>query len=76
VHIPQVISKLSLVLHFLIWETEGPQKIDLRQLFCFDRFLPLFVFAYRSLSFWIYFDHKTFGEVDTVVYSLYVVFLS
>jgi hypothetical protein len=26
VHIPQVISKLSLVLHFSIWATEGPRK--------------------------------------------------
>jgi hypothetical protein len=26
VHIPQVISKLSLVLHFLIWAIENPQK--------------------------------------------------
>jgi hypothetical protein len=26
VHMPQVISKLSLVLHFLIWATEGPRK--------------------------------------------------
>jgi hypothetical protein len=27
VHMPQVISKLSLVEHFLIWETENPLKI-------------------------------------------------
>jgi hypothetical protein len=26
VHMPQVISKLSLVLHFLSWETENPWK--------------------------------------------------
>jgi hypothetical protein len=26
VHMPQVISKLSLVLHFFIWATEGPWK--------------------------------------------------
>jgi hypothetical protein len=52
-HMPKVISKLSLVLHFSIWATEGPQKIDLFQLSCFDRFLPLFVFASRSLSFWV-----------------------
>jgi hypothetical protein len=50
VHMPQVISKLLLGLHFSIWETEG-RKIDLCQLFYFDRFLPLFVFASRSLSF-------------------------
>jgi hypothetical protein len=52
-HMPQVISKLSLVLHFSIWATECPRKNDLCQLFCFDRFLPLFVFASRSLSFWV-----------------------
>jgi hypothetical protein len=73
---PQVISKLSLVIHFLIWATENPQKIDLCQLFCFDRFLPLFVFASRSLSFFSSFDHGTFGEVATVVYALYVLVLS
>jgi hypothetical protein len=50
-HMPQVISKLLLVFHFSYWATEGPQKINLCQLFCFDRFLPLFVFASRSLSF-------------------------
>jgi hypothetical protein len=26
VHMPQVISKLLLVLHFSIWATEGPRK--------------------------------------------------
>jgi hypothetical protein len=44
------------------------RKIDLCQLFCFDRFLPLFVFASRSL-FFSSFDHETFEEVATVSYA-------
>jgi hypothetical protein len=51
---------------------EPSKKIDLCQLFCFDRFLPIFVFATLSLSF----DHGTFGEVATVIYTLYMVVLS
>jgi hypothetical protein len=34
------------------------------------------VFASRSLSFLSSFDHGTFEEVVTVVYALFVVFLS
>jgi hypothetical protein len=57
---PQFISKLLLVLHFSIWATEDPQKIDLYQLFCFDRFchylcLPLDRFLFEffwSRNFW------------------------
>jgi hypothetical protein len=51
VHMPQVISKLSLVFHFRFEQQKVLKKIDLCQLFCFDRFLPLFVFASRSLYF-------------------------
>jgi hypothetical protein len=76
VHMPQVISKLSLVERFLIWATENPSKI--RPLsavlfwqnsvnICVCRFIAFFL---SSL------DHRTFGEVATVVYALYVVVLS
>jgi hypothetical protein len=61
---------------FLFEQQKVLEKIDLCQLFCFDRFLPLFVFAYRSLSFWVLLITEPFWEVDTVVYALYVVFLS
>jgi hypothetical protein len=76
VHMPQVISKLSLVEHFLIWATENPLKIRplLAVLFwqisaniCVCRFIAFFLSS---------FDHGTFGEVATVVYALYVVVLS
>jgi hypothetical protein len=62
VHMPQVVSKLSLVLHFSIWATEGPRKNDLCQLFCFDRFRLLFVFASRSLSFWVLLIMELLGK--------------
>jgi hypothetical protein len=52
------------------------KKFDLWQMFCFDRFLPLFVFASQSLSFWVLLITETFEEVATIVYALYVVFLS
>jgi hypothetical protein len=53
VHMTQVISKLSLVLHFSIWATEGPQKNWSLSAVLFWQILPLFVFASRSLSFWV-----------------------
>jgi hypothetical protein len=73
VNMPQVISKLSLVEHFLIWATENPIKI---------RPLPAVLFwqisanisVCRFIAFFLSsFDHRTFGEVATVVYALYVV---
>jgi hypothetical protein len=75
VHMPQVISKLSLVEHFLIWGTENPLKNrplstvlfwQISANICVCRFIAFFL----SSS-----DHGTFGEVDTVVYTLYVVVL-
>jgi hypothetical protein len=45
-------------------------KIDLCQLFCFDRFLPLFAFASRSLYFLVLLIWELFEEVATVVYAL------
>jgi hypothetical protein len=76
VHMIQVISKLSLVEHFLIWATENPLKI---------RPLSAVLFWQISANIWVChfiafflssFDHGTFGEVATVVYVLYVVVLS
>jgi hypothetical protein len=76
VHMPQVISKLSLVEHFLIWATENPQKIrplsavlfwQISANICVCHFIALFLSS---------FDHGTFGEVATVVYTLYLVVLS
>jgi hypothetical protein len=76
VHMPQVISKLSLVEHFLIWATENPLKIrplspvlfwQISAIICVCRFIAFF---------FSYFDHGTFGEISTVLYALYVVFLS
>jgi hypothetical protein len=75
VHMPQVISKLSLAEHFFIWETENPSKIrplsavlfwQISTNICVCRFIALFFSS---------FDHGTFGEVATVVYTLYVVVL-
>jgi hypothetical protein len=75
VHIPQVISKNLLVEHFLIWATENPLKIrhlsavlfwQISAIICVCRFIAFFFSS---------FDHRTFGEVATVVYTLYVVVL-
>jgi hypothetical protein len=76
VPMPQVISKLLLVEHFLIWATKNPLKIRplLAVLFwqisaniCVCRFIAFFLSS---------FDHRTFRKVATVVYTLYVVVLS
>jgi hypothetical protein len=76
VHMPQVISKLSLVEHFFIWARENPLKIrplsvvlfwQISANICVCRFIAFFLGS---------FDHGTFGEVATVVYDLYVVVLS
>jgi hypothetical protein len=76
VHMPQVISKLSLVLHFLIWATEGPQKNrPLSAVLFWQIFATICV--YLSIAFFLSsFDYGTFEEVATVVYALYVVLLS
>jgi hypothetical protein len=72
---PQVISKLSLVEHFLIWAIENPLKIwplsavlfwQISANICVCRFIAFFVSS---------FDYRTFGEVATVVYAIYVVVL-
>jgi hypothetical protein len=76
VHMPQVISRLSLVEHFLIWATENPLKNrplsvvlfwQISVNICICRFITFFLSS---------FDHGTFGEVATVIYTLYMVALS
>jgi hypothetical protein len=63
VHVPQVISKLSLGYTFQFEKQKVLEKINLCQLFCFDRFLPLFVFASRSLSFWVLLITELLGKL-------------
>jgi hypothetical protein len=75
VHMPHVISKLSLVEHFFIWATKIPLKIrplsavQFWQIFANICVCRLIAFFFSS------FDHGAFGEVATVVYTLYVVVL-
>jgi hypothetical protein len=76
VHMPQVISKLSLVEHFLIWATENPLKNRTLSAVLFWQISATIRFC-RFIAFFLSsFDHGTFGEVATVVYTLYVVILS
>jgi hypothetical protein len=75
-HMTQVISKLSLVLHFSIWPTEGPRKIRPLSAILFWQ-ISATIYVCLSIAFFLSsFDHGTFEEVATVVYALYVVFLS
>jgi hypothetical protein len=75
VHMPQVISKLSLVEHFLIWATENPLKIRPLSAILFWQICAN-ICVCRFIAFFLsYFDHETFGEVAKVVYTLYVVVL-
>jgi hypothetical protein len=76
VHMPQVISKLSLVLHFLIWVTEGPRKNQPLTVVLFSQISATICVCLSIAFFFSSFDHRTFGEVATVVYALYVVFFS
>jgi hypothetical protein len=76
VHMTQVISKLSLVGHFLIWATEKPLKILPLSAVLFWQ-ISANICVCRSIAFFFSsFDHGTFVEVATVVYTLYVVVLS
>jgi hypothetical protein len=69
----QVISKLSLVIHFLIWATENPLKIRPLSAVLFWQ-ISAIICVCRSIAFFLSsFNHGTFGEVATVVYALYVV---
>jgi hypothetical protein len=76
VHMPQVISKLSFVWHFPNWATEGPRKNWPLSAVLFWQ-ISVTICVCLSIAFFLsYFDHGTFEEVATVVYALYVVFLS
>jgi hypothetical protein len=75
VNMPQVISKLSLVEHFLIWATENPLKIRPLSAVLFWQISANIYFCHFIAFFASSFDHWTFGEVATVVYTLYVVVL-
>jgi hypothetical protein len=76
VHVPQVISKLSLVLNFLIWATENPRKNQPLSAVLFWHISATICVCLSIAFFFSSFDHETFGEVATVVYALYVVGLS
>jgi hypothetical protein len=72
----QVISKLSLVKQFLIRAIENPLKIRPLSAVLFSQ-ISANICVCRSIAFFLSsFDHGTFGEVDTVVYALYVVVLN
>jgi hypothetical protein len=73
---PQVISKLSLVEHFLIWATENPLKIFPLSAVLFWQISVTIRFSHFIAFFLSSFDHGTFEDVATVVYTLYVVVLS
>jgi hypothetical protein len=75
-HMPQVISKLPLVLQFLIWATEGLQKNRPLTTILFWQISATICVCLLIAFFLSSFEHETFEEVATVVYSLYVVFLS
>jgi hypothetical protein len=75
VHMPQVISKLSLVEHFFIWATENPLKNRPLSAVLFWQ-ISANICVCRLIAFFLSsFDHGNFGEFDTVVYAIYVVVL-
>jgi hypothetical protein len=76
VHMPQVISKLLLVEHFLIWATENLSKIRPLSAVLFWQISANICFCHFIGFFSSSFDHGTLVEVATVVFTLYVVFLS
>jgi hypothetical protein len=75
VPIPQVICKISLVLHFSIWATEGPRKNRSLSAVLFWQISATICVCLSIAFFFSSFDHRTFEEVATVVYALYVVCL-
>jgi hypothetical protein len=66
-HMPQVIFKLSLVLHFSIWATEGPQKNRPLSAVLFWQISATICVCLSIAFFFSSFDHGTFEEVATVV---------
>jgi hypothetical protein len=72
VHMPQVISKLSLVEHFLIWATENPLKIrhlsavlfwQISANICVCRFIAFLFEFFWSRNFW--------GSCYSSIYFIY-----
>jgi hypothetical protein len=76
VNMPQVISKLSLVLHFFIWATKDPWKNRPLSAVLFWEISATICVCLSIAFFLSSFDHGIFVEVATVVYALYVVVLS
>jgi hypothetical protein len=69
VHMTQVIFKLSLVLHFSIWATEGSRKNRPLSAVLFWH-ISVTICVCLSIAFFLSsFDHGAFEEVDTVVYA-------
>jgi hypothetical protein len=76
VHMTQVMSKLSLFLHFQIWATEGPWKNRPLSVVLFWQISATICVCLAITFFLSSFDHGTYEEVAKVVYALYVVYLS
>jgi hypothetical protein len=72
---PQVISKLSLALHFSIWATEDPQKNRSLSDVLFWQISATICVCLSIALFLSYFNHRTFEEVTTVAYALMGVIL-
>jgi hypothetical protein len=75
VHVPQVIAKLSLVLHFSIWATEDPQKNWSLPAVLFWQISATICVCLSIAFFLSSFDHRTFEEAATVAYALMGVIL-
>jgi hypothetical protein len=73
---PQIISKLLLVLHFSIWATQGPQKIRPLSAVLLWQISATICVCLSIAFFFSSFDHGTFEEVATVVYALSLAFFS
>jgi hypothetical protein len=67
---PQVISKLLLVLHFSIWATEVPPKNRSLSAVLFWQISATICVCLSIAFFLSSFDHGTFEEVATVAYTL------
>jgi hypothetical protein len=59
---PKLYPNFSYLTTFLFEQHKTPQKFDLCQLFSFDRFLPMFVFAILSLSFEFFWSWNFLGS--------------
>jgi hypothetical protein len=72
VRMPQVISKLLLVLHFSIWATEYPRKNWYLSVVLFWQISATICVSLSIAFFLSSFDHGTFERVATVAYALMV----